>query len=558
MKTSVARQFVLAAIASGIHSMGSAQVYPDAGRILREQMPAPELPERREPFKIDPQRSDPVLPGGARVKLERFSFYGNSVFSEAQLNAAAGDIIDKDFDLAGLQGIADRIADFYRDRGYPFARVVLPPQTLSSGQLKLDIIEGRYGTVTAIGEQTLVPEAQRWLTPLQEGAVIREVPLERATLLLSDQPGVTTQPVIRPGESVGTGNLEVAVRRSASQSVDIGIDNHGSRYTGYQRARGFWVLNSPTMLGDQLIFSAVKSDGHLTLGNLNYSRPLGYSGLRLQGGMGYTTYKVGRELELAQRGGDAQVYNLGLTYPFVRSNKLNVTGGVTLSYKNLHDYSKDFTCGCSVYADKSVTSVPLSLQYDVRDNVFGPAITFGSIVLTTGNLKFGASSTDSIAKQSIQAGKTLGSYAKLNVDAVRQQYAGDYLFSARFSGQYAQKNLDSSEDFILGGPSGVRAYPVGEASGDRGFLYQLAIRRQFGPLTPYVFYDAGRVHTQANPTSSAGHVPEQRQGGGFGLRYVYDRLSLDGIAARRISGGSPKSDPYANAVQLWLTMNYRF
>ena len=558
MKTIVARRFVLAAIASGIHSMGSAQVYPDAGRILREQMPAPELPERRESLKIDPQRSDPVLPGGARVKLERFSFYGNSVFTEEQLNAAAGDVIDKDFDLAGLQDIADRIADFYRDRGYPFARVVLPPQTLSGGQLKLEIIEGRYGRVIATGEQALAPDAQRWLTGLHEGAVIREAPLERATLLLSDQPGIITQPVMRPGATVGTGDLDVAVRRSASQSVDIGLDNHGSRYTGYQRARGLWVLNSPTMLGDQLIFSAVTSDGHLALGNLNYNRPLGYSGLRLQGGMGYTTYKVGRELELAQRGGDAQVYNLGLTYPFVRSNRVNLTGGVTLSYKNLHDYSKDFTCGCSVYADKSATSVPLSLQYDVRDNVFGPAITFGSIVLTAGHLKFGESSTDSIARQSIQAGKTLGNYAKLNVDVVRQQYAGDYLLSARFSGQYAQKNLDSSEDFILGGPSGVRAYPVGEASGDRGFLYQVEVRRQFGLFNPYVFYDGGRIHTQANPTSAAGHVPEQRQGGGIGVRYIYDRLSLDAIAARRVSGGSPKSDPYANAVQLWLTMNYRF
>ena len=558
MSTRFARRFMLAAIASGIHSMGSAQVYPDAGRVLREQMPQPAAPERRESLKIDPQRSDPVPPGGTRVKLESLTFYGNTVFSEAQLIAAAGEVISNDFDLAGLQEIADRIADFYRDRGFPFARVVLPPQTVGSGRLKLDIIEGRYGAVAAVGDDKLKAEAQQWLGQLKEGSVIREASLERATLLLSDQPGIATRPLIRPGERVGTGDLEVAVRRDTSQAVDVGIDNHGSRYTGYQRARGSWVLNSPTMLGDQLIFSAVQSDGHLTLGNLNYSRPLGFTGLRMQAGMGYTTYKVGRELELAQRGGDAQVYNLGLSYPFIRSNKGNLTGGITLTYKNLHDYSKDFTCGCSVYADKSVTSLPLSLQFDVRDDLLGPAISFGSVVLTIGNLRFGASSTDSIARQSIEAGKTLGSYAKLNVDAVRQQYAGSYLLSARFSGQYAQKNLDSSEDFLLGGPSGVRAYPVGEASGDRGLLYQLEVRRQFDRFTPYVFFDGGRIQTQASPTSSHGNVPEQRKGGGVGVRYALNNLSLDAIAARRISGGAPKSDAYANAVQLWLTVNYRF
>jgi hemolysin activation/secretion protein len=558
MNTCAARRFVLAAIASGIHSMGSAQVYPDAGRVLREQMPAPVAPERRESLTIEPQRSDAVAPGGARVKLEHLKFEGNTVFSDEQLNTAAGDVFGKDFDLAALQEIADRVADFYRDRGFPFARVVVPPQTVGSGHLKLDIIEGRYGAVTAVGDEQLAPHAQQWLAPLKAGAVIREEALERATLLLSDQPGVSTRPLIRPGGNVGTGDLEVAVRRDITQAADVGIDNHGSRYTGYQRARGSWVLNSPTMLGDQLMFTAVQSDGHLTLGNLNYSRPLGYDGLRLQSGMGYTTYRVGRELALAHRGGDAQVYNLGLTYPFVRSNQVNLTGGVVLNYKNLHDYSKDFTCGCSVYADKSVTSLPVSMQFDVRDNFFGPAISFGSVALTVGNLRFGASSTDSTARQSVQAGKTLGDYAKLNLDAVRQQYAGDYLLSARFSGQYTRKNLDSSEDFLLGGPSGVRAYPVGEASGDRGFLYQIEVRRQFGPLTPYVFYDGGRVQVQASPTSADGYVSEQRQGGGVGIRYVRDRLSVDGIAARRASGGAPKSDAYANAVQLWLTMNYRF
>jgi hemolysin activation/secretion protein len=34
--------------------------------------------------------------------------------------------------------------------------------------------------------------------------------------------------------------------------------------------------------------------------------------------------------------------------------------------------------------------------------------------------------------------------------------------------QFADKNLDSSEKLSLGGATGVRAYPSGEASGDEG------------------------------------------------------------------------------------------
>ena len=35
--------------------------------------------------------------------------------------------------------------------------------------------------------------------------------------------------------------------------------------------------------------------------------------------------------------------------------------------------------------------------------------------------------------------------------------------------QFSNKNLDSSEQLSLGGITGVRAYPSGEASGDQGY-----------------------------------------------------------------------------------------
>jgi hemolysin activation/secretion protein len=494
-----------------------------------------------------------VAPGGTKIKLERLTFYGNTIFTEAQLIAVAGDVMDKEFDLSGLQEIAERIADFYRLNGYPFARTVLPPQTVGTGRVKVEVIEGRFGSVTAVGDERLAPEAQRWLESLKEGAVIREDTLERATLLLSDQPGIATRPLIKPGERVGTGDLEVGVRRDVSQSVDLGVDNHGSRYTGYQRARGNYVFNSPTMLGDQLLFSGVRSFGHLELANLGYSRPIGYNGMRLQTGIGYTEYKVGRELEAANRGGTANVYNIGLSYPFVRSNKANLTGSVTLNYKDLNDYYKDFNTSSRVFLGKSVVSVPFSAQFDVRDDLFGPAITFGSAIITAGDVRL-----DATAKASDESSvKTNGRFIKSNLDVIRQQLVGAYTLSTRLSAQYSPKNLDSSEDFLLGGPSGVRAYPNGEASGDRGVIYQLELRRQVDLFTPYVFYDGGRIETNSR-AYSLGHIPKQRQGGGVGVRYTDGKLSLDGIAARRVSGGSPESDPYANAVQYWLTMNYHF
>ena len=47
----------------------------------------------------------------------------------------------------------------------------------------------------------------------------------------------------------------------------------------------------------------------------------------------------------------------------------------------------------------------------------------------------------------------------------------DVKIGSRLSLQETGTNLDSSEDFLLGGPYGVRAYPLGEAPGDRGYLW---------------------------------------------------------------------------------------
>jgi hemolysin activation/secretion protein len=58
---------------------------------------------------------------------------------------------------------------------------------------------------------------------------------------------------------------------------------------------------------------------------------------------------------------------------------------------------------------------------------------------------------------------------------------GGFTLYASFSGQRASKNLDSSEEFFLGGPNGVRAYPQGEGAGDEGWLSRLELRHGAGP-----------------------------------------------------------------------------
>jgi len=155
--------------------------------------------------------------------------------------------------------------------------------------------------------------------------------------------------------------------------------------------------------------------------------------------------------------------------------------------------------------------------------------------------------------------RTEGRFKKFNLDIVRQQQLPkEIIFSMRASGQYSSQGLDSSEDFILGGPSGIRAYPTGEAAGDRGWLTQLELQRRYGDYTPYVFYDYGRIDTNARQINGISKLAKQRAGAGLGLRYNTGSLIADAIIARRTSSDLAESDTTNPPVQAWVMMTYRY
>ena len=526
-----------------------AQVPPDAGQTLQQLQPPIAAPRESQPLKIQaPLDAAPIAPGGAAVILNAVKLSGNSVFSEETLRAALGDVTGKTFDLAGLRGLAQRITDVYQAGGYPFARAILPPQDLANGDLRIEVIEGRYGVVQAQGDDTgLARQATAFLDGLLPGSVIASAPLERAALLLDDLPGIQTSATMRPGTQAGTGDLIVQVARDQRVRGDIGLDNAGSRYTGKNRVRANVDINSPFLLGDQLTVRALLSEEKLWLGSLGYSLPLGTSGLRGNVGYSHTSYELAKEFASLHANGTAKVASAGLSYPILRSQKANLTLIATYQSKDLHD-NRDST---RTYESKSSQSMPLALQFDYRDAFDG--ITYGSASWTPGKLKLDAGLT------AVDDYKSNGRFHKVNLDVVRlQSLPAGFNLMAHLSWQQANKNLDSSEKLSLGGASGVRAYPSGEATGDEGGLAQLELRYDAGAYTPYAFMDAGRITVNAKPVV-AGDNRRSLSGGGLGLRYQRQAWSADVALAWRSIGGRSLSETNSDPKpRVWLNVEYRF
>ncbi|EMD3522206.1 ShlB/FhaC/HecB family hemolysin secretion/activation protein, partial [Salmonella enterica] len=96
-----------------------------------------------------------------------------------------------------------------------------------------------------------------------------------------------------------------------------------------------------------------------------------------------------------------------------------------------------------------------------------------------------------------------GQFARLNYQLNHdQQVWGPFSVYAGVNGQLADGNLDSSQKFLMGGPTAVRAYDVGDGSVDQGVVgtaeirgrWDIPVRRWLGnmpQLTVATFYDQG-------------------------------------------------------------------
>jgi hemolysin activation/secretion protein len=493
-------------------------------------------------LNIQAPQSVPPAKGGGRIQLTAISFEGNSLFSDEQLLATIGPFKERSYDMAGLRELSGKVGAHYHRAGYPFVRAFIPEQAMADGALRIQVVEGRYGRVSTSGKGALAARAQSFLADLQPGHVIKSAALERATLLLDDLPGIHTRPVMRPGAAPGAGDLDVAVERNRPYTAEVGLDNHGNYYSGQWRTRASLDINSPFTLGDQINLRALYTQSDLWLGHAAYSLPVGSSGLRAQAAYAQTSYTLDNGFEGNE--GVARITSLSLSYPLLRSQRTNVNLGAAWQYKRLYN-SYFFGATSERYFS---ASLPLTLGFDHRDSLGGGGLTWGALGWVHGNLH----KDDPVRR---------GAFNKYSLDLARLQAlpAGLTLY-LRAGGQWANKNLDSSESLVLGGPAGVRAYPTGEASGDTGWLTQVELRYAAGNFTPYVFYDHGRIKVNAKPDQVALPAPDEtRAGAGFGVRYRTAAWSLDAAVAWRTRGGAPMSDTHADPKpRFWLSAGYKF
>lgn len=499
---------------------------PDSGQILQEQnQTSHNLPQQLPETEGQPDVRDDNE-DGTRIAVSGFEFSGlEGIATEAELQDIVSPAIGQNLGIAKLKNLVDQVTNYLRDKGYFLARAYLPKQEIVDGVVKIAIIAGQVqGTPTIrISEPSRINQqllSKMAISGAPSGQALQQQQLERSLLLMNDLPGISARSILEKGEAAGSTQVTIAAQEGPLLNGVLSFDNFGNRYTGSLQANAQAALNDLSGYGDQLALSLTKSQG-LKKGMLSYGLPLGASGLKSQFSYTALSYELGKELKNLDSKGIARTLNANLSYPIIRRRALSLWQGLQYEYRTLDDKASG-----TPTKERTLHVISTNTSVNQYDQLGGGGLSNVNVSLTAGDLDLGLA-VDAAADAS--TARTTGRYVKLNYALSRlQRLTKDYTLFGSISGQFASQNLDSSEKYQLGGPSGVRSYPVGEASGDEGLSittelrYNLPRKVLSSNLQMITFLDTGRIKLHDSPwtnavTTATGKNSYWLSGLGFGV-----------------------------------------
>jgi len=515
-------QYTLPALAISACSMAvSAAVTPNAGQLLQEQQSG-QLALPQAAVDIE-NKSTSIAPLNSQVQIEvnQISIENNTRFSTAELHALVADAEGQQISLSQLGTIVQRITQYYHDHGYIYSHAYLPQQTLSQGNVRIAVLEAYYAqTVVNNNSRT-----QDWLIHataalLKQGEQIDSRKLEQQLKLINRLNGVNSSNVLSPGETAGSSQLTVDVKNDSMLNGYIGADNYGSHYTNRARLSAGIALNNLVGLGDELSFDGLTSGSRLNYGKVGYAFTFTGMGTRLGASYSYLDYALGEDLKALDAEGNAAQTSVWILQPALLSNTSEVLLSLQYDYKQLED---DIQLN-QYYRHRNIDLITARLDSSHYDQFSGGGLTQLGASASYGRVKFknlNAASLDA------QTANTQGNFYTASLNLSRLQKLGSKGTQGYVAvyGQYSPYNLDSSEQYLSGGPYNVRGYESSQFAGSTGYFATLELRQALFSNAKHqigakVFVDTADVTLNAERwAGAAGDNKAQISSAGLGLNW---------------------------------------
>ncbi|MEH2303893.1 ShlB/FhaC/HecB family hemolysin secretion/activation protein [Nostoc sp.] len=303
-------------------------------------VPSPELPQplpppaKLFPPSVPTPTPDEPLPGKfpQSIVVERFEVIGSTVFSPEELALATAEFTKRPISLTEVYQARSKITDLYVRNGYITSGAYIPPQTIKSGVVKIQVVEGKLEDIQVTGTRRLNPNYVRSRLAIATSPPLNRQRLLEALQLLQLNPLIqNVSAELSAGSRTGSSLLEVKVSEAKTFSSQIVLDNGRSPSVGSFRRR--LQLNEANLLGlgDALGVAYTNTDGSNSL-DANYTLPLNPRNGTLTFNYGITSSNVIEPpFNVLDIHSDSRYYELTFRQPIVQTPTQEFALGLTAS-----------------------------------------------------------------------------------------------------------------------------------------------------------------------------------------------------------------------------------
>lgn len=430
-----------------------------------------------------------------------------------------------------IDAIKKGIASYYRRHHRPLVTVIAPQQDITGCVLQLIIIEGKVGQIEVCGNTHFSSERLCNYLRVMPGDCLRSDKINEDLVWMNKNPFRQVSLVYKPGDCLGTTDIQMLVQDRRTYRFYGGIDNTGNDYTGNNRLfAGFNsgnVFNTDHLLSFQ--FTANQNFNRFKAYTLHYTVPLPWRHTLTMYG-GYSTVEskfditdiVGGKFRNSGFSGQAS-FRYDMPFRPIYSFLQEFSWG--FDWKRTNN-SLEF--GALPVFSKNVNLTQLMASYNIGYQTNNLTTSF--------EVEGFASPLRWLPDQSNADYQSLRLYSKYKYFYARSSFALTYHFHRWFyyniymRGQAATRNLLPSEEYGVGGYDTVRGYKEREVNGDSAFVANfelthspVALSRMFGiesaidslQLLAFLDYGAAFIHQAAPGQKKNYHL----YSGGPGLRY---------------------------------------
>lgn len=426
-----------------------------------------------------------------RFDVWEFRVAGNSLLSTTDLERTVYPYLGENKIIDDIETARKALEQRYHDAGFPTVLVDIPEQDVNEGVVQLNVTEGRIEKIRVVGAKYFSPKRiKNQISNIREGAVPSLPSLQTALVSLNRaSPDRSVVPVLKPGASAGSMDLELKVRDQLPVHASVEANNQGSastspyRLIGAARYDNLWQREHSISMQFQ-VSPEHPDEVRVWSGTYLFGLP---NADRL-----VAVYRVHSDSNVATIGGlkvigRGNVWGVREMLPLASGQ--NFSQSLALG-ADLKDFAEDLRIAeTGVPVSTPIRYTVFSVQYSATHLVgssnqrFRAGTNFAirgladrSVDCEIYDAAIGAVSVQSMSEFSCKRANAKANFIYFRIGAARDVTLPLGMgFSVDLDSQIATAPLISNEQFSAGGMSSVRGYAESQFMGDSGLRLALEL-----------------------------------------------------------------------------------